>query len=303
MRSVSILVLLALQAMSLADDNIVFLLDTSGSMGDHMRAVKQTRIQTAQDAMIKVMAQIPDNTNVGVLTFEGWIYDLQPINREKLTAAIRKTRPGGGTPLYQFMSQGATRLLEERQKQNNVGFYKLVVVTDGAATDPDLNRNGTFRDGSLRPGVLSDILMRGVIVDAIGLDLGQDHDLATKINGKYMRGDNPTGLEQALKKAVAEVGFGTSKDASAEAFEEVAALPPEFVNAAISGLTTFPNYPIGTQPPKKDQPTGLKQKVGATTTAQPTVGMSNAAKCGWVIGGVAVAILLVIGIAIGCQGD
>jgi hypothetical protein len=301
MRTLSIILSLILAATCVADDYVVVVLDTSGSMGDHMRSVRKSRMEVAQDALIKVVREIPPTTNVGILTFDKWIYDLKPVNLAEIEKAIRSTRPGGGTPLYGFMAKGATRLLEERQKNGNVGFYKLVVATDGAATDPELNREGRFRNGAAIPGVLTDVLMRGIVVDVIGLDLGQDHDLATKINGKYMKGDNPTGLEQALKKAVAEVGFGTTKDASDEAFKEISELPPDFVTAALTGLTTFPNYPIGEQPPKKAQPApGFKQSAAPPS---PAAGMSSGVKTVLIVGGIVAGVLLVIGIVAGCSQD
>jgi hypothetical protein len=301
MRTLSIILVLLLAQLCAAGDYVVVVLDTSGSMSDHMRSVRKSRMEVAQDALISVVSQLPPTTNLGVLTFDKWIYDLQPVNQAAVVKAIHGTRPGGGTPLYGFMSKGATRLLEERQKQGNVGYYKLVVVTDGAATDPDVNRDSSFGDGTPKPGALNDILMRGITVDVIGLDLGQDHDLATKINGKYMRGDNPVGLEKALKKAVAEIGFGTSKDASDEAFKEISELPAEFVSAALAGLTTFPNYPIGQQPPKEQPKPHVAHPVSMPA---PTAPMSQGVKYGLIIGGVVVGVILLLAVcgAI-AQGD
>lgn len=246
---------------AMADDNVVIVFDTSGSMGDTIRSVSKTRIDVAQTALINVLSKIPETTKVGILSFNGWIYDLQPVNRQKLEAAIRSTRPSGGTPLYQFIGAGATRLLKERQEQNNVGSYKLLVVTDGAASDPALNENSRYRDGSVKPGVLNDVLNRGIIVDAIGLEIPAQHALATQINGRYMRGDDPKSLTNAIAKSVAEVGFGSAKDTSDEAFAEISELPETFVLAALKGLTTFENHPIGEKAPAPIKTSSVDQTV------------------------------------------
>lgn len=240
-----------LSATARADDYVVIVFDTSGSMGEYMRSAGKTRMAIAQDALIEVLSKVPATTKVGILTFDGWAYDLGPVDQGRLDQAIRNCRPGGGTPLYEFMKQGGTRLLEERQKQNNLGSYKLLVVTDGQAQDDQLNNDGTWRDGAFRPGVVNDIISRGIIVDAIGLDMREDHLLKSKINGFYMRGDDPNSLKQGLSKAVAEVGFNGNDALSNEIFNEVADLPEPFAKAAIKGLTEFQNQPIGERAPIK----------------------------------------------------
>lgn len=254
------LFLFAIAGIASADDNIVIVFDTSGSMSDSMRGANgKTRIQVAQDALVNVLAKVPKSTKVGVLTFDGWVYDIQPVNQAKLGSAIRSTRPSGGTPLYQYISDGATRLLKERESQGNVGSYKLLVVTDGAAGDDELNVQSTFGDGSEKPGVLRDIMNRGIVVDAIGLDMSNEHALSTQINGVYMRGNDPNSLSKAIAKSVAEVGFGGTQDASDEAFQEISELPEDFVLASLKGLTTFSNQPIGEKPPIE-----VKQADGTT---------------------------------------
>ena len=243
------MMLVCITSIAIADDHIVIVFDTSGSMNDYMRSAKKTRIEVAQDALIGVLTKIPPTTKVGILTFSGWIYDLQPVNQVELAKAVRSTRPSGGTPLYQYIAGGATRLLKERQEQGNTGSYKLLVVTDGAATDPNLNADGFYPDRTSKPGVLKDVMNRGIIVDAIGLDIPNNHALSTEINGTYMRGDDPKSLTTAIAKSVAEVGFGTNQDASDEAFKEISELPDGFVMAALKGLTTFENQPIGEKAP------------------------------------------------------
>lgn len=240
-------VLFALVTTAAADDYVVILLDTSGSTGEYMRSAQASRLDVAKKALSDVLTKLPDTTKVGLVTFDGWVCDLQPVNKGELSQRIASMRPSGNTPLYKFMKAAADRLLEEREKQANVGTYKLLVITDGEATDSDID--GTFSDGSVRPGVLVDIVSRNVTVDVIGLDMKENHSLKNEINGQYMRGDDPASLTQAVKKAVAEVGFGTGKDVSDEAFADIAELPEPMAVAIIQGITTFPNHPIGEKAP------------------------------------------------------
>ncbi len=228
-----------------AADYIVIVMDTSGSMADYMRTAKKSRMDVAKEALIEVLSKIPDTTRVGVLTFEGWIYKIAPVDRAKLAEAINGTSPGGGTPLYGFIKQGATELLKAREGSGNYGSFKMLVVTDGEASDNHLNR----RDGD-KPGVLEDVVSRGIIVDAIGLDMSGDHSLKTIINGSYMSGDDPSSLKKAVAKSVAEVGFDDKSLGDAkEAFEIAGEFSDEWANGVIFTMASFYNQPIGAAPP------------------------------------------------------
>jgi len=246
---VAILMALCLFGTVQADDSIVIVLDTSGSMGEYMRSAGKTRMEVAQQALIDVLSQVPDTTKIGILSFDGWIYPIGPVDRSKLETAIRSTRPSGGTPLYEYMRGAGTALLKERAQQLNVGSYKMLVITDGEAGDDRLNDPSRFEDGTTRPGVLDDIMSRNITVDTIALDMASDHALKRSINGTYMKGDDPQSLTKAVSDAVAEVGYGDSQDASDSAFAEIADLPDEAAVVILKGLSTFPNYGIGEQPP------------------------------------------------------
>ena len=249
-RVISVLVLLfAICLRARADDTIVIVLDTSGSMRQRMSGSK-SRMQIAQDALIQVLSKVPESTNVGIVSFQGWIYETGPVDRKKLSDAIRSTVPGGSTPLYASLRGAATELLKKREAQGNVGYYKLLVVTDGEAGDATLNLDSHYPDGGLKLGVLQEIIQRGIVVDTIGLDMPGNHSLSKLINGAYMSGDNPRSLTEAVSKAVAEIGFGDGRDTPEEAFEELGDIPESFAMAAILGLTTYSNHPIGERSPE-----------------------------------------------------
>ncbi len=293
----------AMTGQTMADDFIVFVVDSSGSMGDRMSGGK-TRMVTAQDALIEVVSQVPNNTRIGILTFDGWVYDLQKVDRTKITKAIRSIRPGGGTPLYEYIRGGATRLLKERENRLNKGTYRLVIVTDGAAGDDRLNRTSEFGDGTTRLGVMDDIARRRIGVDAIGLDMEGDHAISDIIKSKnlgtYMKGNDPKSLRRSLEKAVAEITL-SGKDTDESAFKELDQLPDAFFFVAIKGLTTNQNHPIGEKPPIVT----VNAETGVITTTPdpgnekvPELGEEDAGGGGmailYIVGGVLAAILLLV---------
>jgi uncharacterized protein YegL len=243
--------LFAMAVSAKADDYVVIVFDTSGSMAEHMRSAKKTRLRVAQEALVSVLSQVPNTTKVGVLTFQGWSYDIADVNQATLNKAILATRADGGTPLYRYIKDAGTRLLQERERRGNIGYYKMIVVTDGEAQDSNLNEDHTWNDGSAKSGVLREVMSRGIVVDAIGLEVKGGHSLRTQINGTYMDGNDPASIQQSLKRAVAEVGFNGNDALSQTAFDTVADMPDNFVKASLKGLTDFQNHPIGEKAPIK----------------------------------------------------
>lgn len=237
---------LLFSASAYAEDNVVIVFDTSGSMADKMSSDRsKTRMQVAQSSLIKVLSNVPDTTKIGILTFTGWIYPISNVDHNNIKKAIKGCNPESNTPIYESIKIGATELLKHRESQNNAGSYKIVVVTDGIASDPSLNQDGIFFDGSFKPGVLKDVMNRGITIDVIGLDMEQDNPLRHQINGSYIYGDNENNLTSAISKAVAEVGFNQNPNLIEESFAEINQLPDDFVSSVIQGLSKFDNHPIG----------------------------------------------------------
>lgn len=179
-----------------SQDNVVIVLDDSGSMNDRMRSGK-SRIEAAKNALVKVLNQFGPNTKLGVLLLNGvyskdrWIVPLEPLLP---TAAVRKIEAlnaSGGTPLGERMREGADALLQLREKQK-YGTYRLLIVTDGEANDARLLNS-----------LLPDVLSRGLIVDAIGVDMRQDHSLARQVHS-YRRADDEAAFDKALQEVFAE---------------------------------------------------------------------------------------------------
>ena len=120
---------------------VVLLIDTSGST--------EFRMDEIQDAAISFVNQLKDQDRVMVMSFDDPIRVLcEPTsNRDELTRAIRRTRNGGGTRLYDAVE------MVLRQKLSQLSGRKAVVLfTDGVDTT---SRHGTYST-TIRDAVESD---------------------------------------------------------------------------------------------------------------------------------------------------
>lgn len=133
------------------------------------------------------------------------------------------------------MKMGADRLLEARKAQYGYGSYRLLVVTDGEASDTNLVERFT-----------PDIIARGIITDVIGVDMAKAHTLATRVHS-YRSANDPASLKAAIQDVFAEVGRTDQGQTGETAFEELAGLPQGLAMAMISAQASSGNHPIGEQ--------------------------------------------------------
>lgn len=220
-----------------ASQNVVVLLDDSGSMDERMRGQSIRRIDAAKNALLTVLNQVPEDANVGVLAINGsdgngeWIIELGPVDKNHIRDAVNRIRAEGGTPLGEFMKRAADALLQLREQQY-YGDYRLLVVTDGEAND------GQYLDA-----VLPEVLSRNLMVDVIGVDMQQDHSLATQVDS-YRRADDPESLTQAITESLAEVAANPDDEADESAYELLEGMPDEVAVAVINALVAHNNAPI-----------------------------------------------------------
>lgn len=219
-------------------DNIVVIIDASGSMNENIRGVR--KMQAAKDALWKVLSKAPSSTHVGILVLPGrhWAYELGPRDDKMLRVAIDTIEADGGTPLGKHIKMGADALLKKRASHHGYGTYRLLIITDGQASDENLVNRYT-----------PDVISRGITVDVIGVGMESDHTLATKVHA-YRRANDPDSLEQAVSKTFAEVSDDTVSDTGEDPYEVIAHLPVGTAKAVITALATSGNHPIGTKPPK-----------------------------------------------------
>ena len=265
-------------------DNVVIVLDGSGSMEEPIGAGGMTKMIAAQQALHTVLSQLPPTTQVGLLVFsrsikQDWPYPLGPQDADQLATAIDSIRPGGGTPLGEYIKKGADRLLQQRAKQFGYGSYRLLIVTDGES-----------QDSKLVDRYAAEVMARGITIDVIGVKMTQDHTLATKVHS-YRRADDPASLTQAIADVMAEVsGTGAGDTAGEDAFEVLAPLPPEIARTMVQALAVSGNSPIGEAPSVHRRPgkrdSGSAVEIGVAAGA---VGISLILEM--VIGAIVVSII------------
>lgn len=220
-------------------DNVVIVLDASGSMKQKMRGSGVQKMQAAKAALKSVLRNVPQTTHIGLLVFsakdleDDWVYPLGPREEERLLEAISRPIPDSATPLGEYIKIGADRLLEARARQYGYGTYRLLIVTDGDASDPQLVDRYT-----------PEVLARGIIVDVIGVDMKTDHTLASMAHS-YRRANDPDSLERAIREVFAELSSNADDFSMKEAFELIAPIPVECAVAALQALSTSGNRPIG----------------------------------------------------------
>ena len=254
------------QAQVQVTDNVVVVVDASGSMGANMAGTGRDRMSVAKDALKQVLDQIPDTTHVGILVFPrgNWVYPLGPRKESMLAGAIDSIQSGGGTPLGEYMKRGADVLLDARRKQFGYGTYRLLVVTDGEAGDARQVEAYT-----------PDIISRGITIDVIGVEMASRHTLATKVHS-YRNANDPESLKQAISEVFAEVASGDAGQTGEDAFELIADLPEATASAMLKSLSTSGNQPIGEAPSMRSvespSPSPAPSYSGGTTSSQSTSG-------------------------------
>ena len=228
-----------ISAPALAGQNVVVVLDDSGSMRDNMRSGRIRKIDAAKEALLTLLEKLPGDARLGIVVLnrgpDGWIVPLGLVRQRGLRGQIGQIRADGGTPLGEFMKIGADSLLELREQQR-YGTYKLLIVTDGEANDEELV--GRY---------LPDILSRGIVVDVIGVDMDQNHSLATAVH-TYRSADDPVSLQQAVADVVLGESTADASDAGESDFVLLAGLPDEVAVAALEALAEPGNQPIGENP-------------------------------------------------------
>lgn len=184
-----------------ADENVIVVLDASGSMWG--RIDEKPKIQIAREVMDQVLADLDGKAEIGIMTYGhrkkgdcGDIETLIPVgkvNRAAYMEKINALNPKGKTPITATVRKAAEELHFTEEKAT------VILVSDGLETcDAD-------------PCALaSELEAAGVDFTAhvVGFDL-KDEDtaslqcLATTTGGKYLAAENADQLGEAIGTVVA----------------------------------------------------------------------------------------------------
>jgi len=178
--------------------NLYFVFDGSGSMHHPPKASpagSRSKIDGAKWAVHEFMKNVPENVNLGLYVFDARgsrsVLPLGPANREVFLRDIDEVRAGGATPLGKAIETGANALAHQYTKQLGYGEFKLIVITDGEATD--LLASGVNKAASEK-----------IPIYTIGFDMGNDHSLR-RHSVAYRSADSAAEVEKGLEEAVAEL--------------------------------------------------------------------------------------------------
>jgi len=245
-----------------AQQNVVIVIDDSGSMSSRMRGDKSsTRMDAARRALNKVLGDVPDSAQVGVLSLNSnaesnyWIIPMGPLDRSAIQSQIDGIIANGGTPLGAAIKEALNVLLDLRQRQM-YGSYRILVVTDGEAGDPQL----VDRYAPLAR-------TRGIMLDVIGVDMERTHSLATLAN-TYRRADDPRSLETAIADVFAET-VDDSGDAGQSDYDLLSGLPSEVASAALASLARVDNSSIDQDTEGSAALSGVPNASNAPTPGTP----------------------------------
>jgi hypothetical protein len=188
------------QAETVADKlitrNFVIIFDDSGSMAGP-DADGNPKIDTAKNAVVEWSKSVPAGANVGLVSFHGGDWSLQPLtstSKERLISTVLNFKHGGGTPLSEAFRTSFFMLTKQGLKQLGYGEYTMVVITDGEASSRfELNKWVHF--------VLDNSPIQ---IYTIGFGIGTDHTLNQPGLTQYKPAENLAELQAGLKEVLAE---------------------------------------------------------------------------------------------------
>lgn len=171
------------------DSNLAVVFDASGSMNGKP-------IETAKTSLVSFLHSVPEGWNVGVVVFDKkGTRELLPMGRytnADILTAVTPIQAGGGTPLGLAIGQARGMLAKQRESQQGYGSYRLLVVTDGAASDAADMEAAAAR-------LLSD----GTELSVIGFRIKGGHKLR-EFATDYREAGDAEALGRAMAESLAE---------------------------------------------------------------------------------------------------
>ncbi|WP_414662388.1 vWA domain-containing protein [Horticoccus sp. 23ND18S-11] len=149
--------------------NLALVIDRSGSMsGD--------KIEKAREAALEAVRRLGPDDIVALIAYDSGVQTLVPAQRvgdgRRLERAIRGIEAGGNTALHGGVTRGAEEIrrhMEDRRFVNRVVLLSDGLANVGPRTPDELGRLGTS------------LLKEGISVTTIGLGLGFNEDLMTRL--------------------------------------------------------------------------------------------------------------------------
>lgn len=174
--------------------NIYVVFDGSGSMEESIPNF-ENRLAGAKWAVHQFVDGLPDGVNLGLYVFDHSgsreVLPLGPDNKKEFLSQIDAVVADGGTPLGESIEAAVQTLRAQQAKQKPYGEFRLLVVTDGHASD------------SIGSGVKA-AAKSNLPIYTIGLGIGKNHELR-KVSRSYQDAADAEQLSAALKAAGSEL--------------------------------------------------------------------------------------------------
>ena len=197
--------LLATTQLASAESNLLFVLDSSGSMWGQVDGV--AKITTAKDVLGRLMGDLPTGTRAGLMVYghrdKNSCTDVELVARlgaarsGATRAALDGIRPLGKTPIAYALGEARTAFAGTSKDASNT----VVLISDGIETC----------DGD--PCAVAAALAAqnvNVKVHVVGFDIAKEDRaqlqcIAEKGKGKYFSADSTEGFSEAVSAVVKEV--------------------------------------------------------------------------------------------------
>jgi len=149
--------------------NLVIVLDRSSSMhGD--------KIVQAKAAAIEALNRLASDDIFSLVTFDSNIETIIPATRvgdgKSLESKIRRIEPRGMTALFGGVTQGASELRKNIEDSRYI--HRIILLSDGQANQGPRTPEELGRLGAA-------LVKEGISVTTVGLGLGYDEDLMTRL--------------------------------------------------------------------------------------------------------------------------
>ncbi|MDU9048790.1 MAG: VWA domain-containing protein [Candidatus Electrothrix sp. Rat3] len=178
--------------------NYVMIFDGSGSMGEQRCSGNTTKNAAAQEAVADWAQSVPADANLGLVVFDqkGFSTRLQlgQGERQAFVQQVQAVVAGQGTPLTQAVQTAYDLLTAQARKQLGYGEYHMVIVTDGAANQPE----------RLTRTINAVLAHSPILISTIGFCIADTHSLNQPGRTIYKAADNPEALRQGLQDVLAE---------------------------------------------------------------------------------------------------
>lgn len=244
--------------------NLVFLVDTSGSMSG------EDRIELAKKSLALLVANLRPSDTVALVTYAGSTRVVLPATpvamRDRILKAIRKLESGGSTA----MGAGLDLAYAEAMKGNHQGaIARVIVLSDGDANVGTSDPKGI-------QGIVADRVKQGITVSTVGFGMGnfRDHlmeQLADTGNGNAFYIDSLDAAKRIFSDRLVSTLEVAAKDTKLQV-----AFDPAMV--ARYRLVGYENRTVADDDFRKDQVDAGEIGVGHQVTALYVVELTEAAK-------------------------